>query len=46
MVNSAIELLSGFCLSALTLLIAFCIVGSILVALRAVRQGSSTVSAK
>jgi hypothetical protein len=46
MVESAIELLSGFCLSALTLLIPFCVIGSIVAALRAVRRGSGTVSAK
>jgi len=44
--ESIIELLSGFCLSALTLLIAFCIIGSIVAALRAVNPGSDTVSAK
>ena len=46
MVESTIELLSGFCLSALTLLIAFCIVGSIVAALRAVSRASATVGTK
>ena len=46
MVESTIELLSGFCLSALILLIAFCIGGSIVAALRAVSQGRGAVSAK
>jgi hypothetical protein len=46
MLESTIELLGGLCLSALTLLISFCIVGSIVAALRAVRRGSGTVSAK
>jgi hypothetical protein len=36
MLESTIELLGGLCLSALTLLISFCIVGSIVAALRAV----------
>ena len=36
MLESAVELLGGLCLSALTLLIGFCIVGSIVAALRAV----------
>jgi hypothetical protein len=46
MVESTIELLGGLCLSALILLIGVCIVGSIVVALRAVSRGSGTVSAK
>jgi hypothetical protein len=36
MLESAVELLGGLCLSALTLLIGFSIVGSIVAALRAV----------
>lgn len=45
MVESTVELLGGLCLSALTLLIGFCIVGSIVAALRAVRRASASVSA-
>jgi hypothetical protein len=36
MLESAVELLGGLCLSALTLLMGVCIVGSIVAALRAV----------
>jgi hypothetical protein len=39
MLESTVELLGGLCLSALTLLISFCIFGSIVAALRAVNQG-------
>jgi hypothetical protein len=46
MMESTVELLGGLCLSALTLLIGFCIVGSIVAALRAVSRGSGTVSAR
>jgi len=46
MLESAVELLVGLFLSALTLLIGFCIVGSIVAALRAVRHGSPTVSTR
>jgi hypothetical protein len=44
MLESTVELLGGLCLSALTLLIGFCIVGSIVAALRAVSRASATVS--
>jgi hypothetical protein len=40
MLESIAELLGGLCLSAPTLLIVFCIVGSIVAALRAVSRGS------
>jgi hypothetical protein len=43
MLESAIELLGDLLLSALTLLIGFCIVGSIVAALRPVIRGSVTV---
>jgi hypothetical protein len=43
MLESAVELLGGLCLSALTLLIGLCIVGSIVAALRAVSRASATV---
>jgi hypothetical protein len=46
MLESTVELLGGLCLSALILLISFCIVGSIVAALRAVGRGSSAVSAR
>jgi hypothetical protein len=46
MLGSTVELFGGLCLGALTLLISFCIVGSIVVALRAVRRGSGTLSAR
>jgi hypothetical protein len=46
MLESAIGLLSALFLTALTLVIGFCIVGSIVAALRAVSRGSSTVSAR
>jgi cbb3-type cytochrome oxidase subunit 3 len=46
MLESTIELLSGLGLSALTLLISFCIVGSVVVALRAVNRGKATLSAR
>jgi len=43
MLESAIELLGDLLLSALALLIGFCIVGSIVAALRAVSRASATV---
>jgi hypothetical protein len=43
MLESTIELLCGLGLSALTLLVSFCIVGSIVAALRAVNRGSGAV---
>jgi len=46
MLESTVELLGGLCLSALTLLIGFCIVGSIVAAIRAVTRASATVSTK
>jgi hypothetical protein len=46
MLENTVELLAGLFLSALTLLIGFCIVGSIVAALRAVSRGSASVSAK
>jgi hypothetical protein len=46
MLESTVELVGGLCLSALTLLIGFCIVGSVVVALRAVSRANVTVSTK
>jgi hypothetical protein len=46
MLGSAVELLGGLCLSAVILLIGFCIVGSMVAALRAVSRASATVSRK
>jgi len=46
MLESTIELLGDLLLSALTLLIGSCIVGSIAAALRAVSSGSATVITK
>jgi hypothetical protein len=46
MLESAIELLVGLCLNALTLLIGFCIVGSIAAALRSISRRSITLSPK
>jgi hypothetical protein len=46
MLESTIELLGDLLLSALTLLIGSCIVGSIVAALRAVSSGSATVITK
>jgi hypothetical protein len=43
---STIELLGDLLLSALTLLIASCVVGSIVAALRAVSRGSATVNTR
>ena len=43
---STIELLGDLLLSALTLLIGSCVVGSIVAALRAVSGGSATVSTR
>lgn len=44
MLESAIELLGDLLLSALTLLIGFCVVGPIVAALRAVSRESATTS--
>ena len=44
MLENTVELVGGLCLIALPLLISFCIVGSIVAALRAVSRGSGTVS--
>jgi len=44
MLESAIDLLAGLFLTALTLLITSCIVGSTVAAFRAVRRGDATVS--
>ena len=46
MLESAVDLLSDLCLSALMLLISFCIVGSTVAALRAVRPGRAIVSSR
>ena len=46
MLESIVELLSGLSLSALPLLIGFCIVGSIVAALRAVSRESGVVTAR
>ncbi len=46
MLETTVELLGGLCLSALTVLIGFCIVGSIVAALEAVSRGSATVSTR
>jgi hypothetical protein len=46
MLESAIGLLSALFLTALTLVIGFCIVGSIIAALRAVSRGSFTLSTR
>lgn len=46
MLDSTVELLGGLCLIALPLLISFCIVGSIVAALRAVSRGRATVSTR
>jgi hypothetical protein len=46
MLESAVELLGGLCLSALTLPIGFSIVGSIVAALRAASRASVSVSTK
>ena len=46
MLESAIALLGGLCLSALTLLISVCIVGSVVAAVRAVNRGSTLVSTR
>ena len=43
---STIELLGDLSLSALTLLIGSCVVGSIVAALRAVSRGSATVNTR
>ena len=40
MLTSTIELLAGLCLEAVILLIGFCIVGSIVAALRAISSGN------
>jgi hypothetical protein len=44
--GGTVELLGGLCLIALPLLISFCIVGSIVAALRAVSRGSATLSTR
>jgi hypothetical protein len=44
MLESAVEMLGSLILSALTLLIAACIVGSIIAALRAVSRGDASES--
>jgi hypothetical protein len=46
MLESTAELLGGLCLSALISLIGFCIVGSMVAALRAVSRASPTVNTK
>jgi hypothetical protein len=46
MLENTVELVGGLCLIALPLLISFCIVGSIVAALRAVSRGSGTVSTR
>ena len=46
MLKSTFELLGGLCLSALPLLISFCIVGSIVAAVRAVSRAIATVGTK
>ena len=46
MLESTVELLGGLCLSALTVLVGFCIVGSIVAALRAVSLASAAVGTK
>jgi hypothetical protein len=46
MLESTIELLGGLCLSALTLLMSLCIVGSTVAALRAVSRRSAIVSTR
>ena len=46
MLEGTVELLGGLCLIALPLLISFCIVGSIVAALRAVSRESATVSTR
>jgi len=46
MLESIVELLGGLFLSTLTLLVGFCIIGSIVAALRAVSGGSATVNTR
>ena len=46
MLESTVELLSGLCLSVLSLLVGSCIVGSIVAALRALSRGPGAVSAR
>ena len=46
MLEGTVELLGNLLLSALTLLIGSCIVGSIVAALRAVSRGSATASTR
>jgi hypothetical protein len=43
MLESTVELLGALCLSALTLLIGVCIVGSMVAAVRAVSRASTTL---
>ena len=44
MLDSIVESLVGLCLIALPFLISFCIVGSIVAALRAIRRGRAAVN--
>ncbi len=44
MLESTVELLGGLCLSALTVLMSVCIVGSIVAALRAVSRESAEIT--
>jgi hypothetical protein len=46
MLENTVELVGDLCLIALPLLVGFCIVGSIVAALRAVSQGSGSVSTR
>jgi hypothetical protein len=46
MLESTIALLGGLCLSALTLLMSVCIIGSIVAALRAISRESAVVSTR
>ena len=44
MLENTVEVVGGLCLIALPLMISFCIVGSIVAALRAVSRGRATVN--
>jgi hypothetical protein len=44
MLEGTVELLGGLCLMALVLLLSFCIVGSIVAALRAVSRAGAAVN--
>ena len=46
MLDSTVELLVGLCVIALPLMISFCIVGSIVAALRALSRGRAAVNMK